>query len=204
MRMIRPPYLARVAAGAAVYILEETRKFPSTAVTLPMTAFSQMLQTTMHFQQFLTSLAIKGDQVFAPLFGEIEEKPEWATFDEDEPESIAPAPTERTGTPGRFALYSMPPNAEPPKTAAKAEKAPAKAPARRNVATAAKAAPKVVEPEIAAYLDYGSLTLAQLRARLRSLSVDELGALLDYEEHSLSRAPFLTMLSNRIASAKAK
>ncbi|NMN96797.1 lipid droplet-associated protein [Antrihabitans stalactiti] len=199
--MIRPPYLARVAAGAAVYILEETRKLPSTAVTLPMTAFSQMLQTTMHFQQFLTSLAIKGDQVFAPLFGEVEEKPEWATFDEDNPEVDAPAPTpERTGTPGRFALYSMPPNAEPPKAAAKADKAPAKAPARRNVATA----PKVVEPEIAAYLDYGSLTLAQLRARLRSLSVEELGALLDYEEHSLSRAPFLTMLSNRIASAKAK
>ena len=200
MRMIRPPYLARVAAGAAVYILEETRKLPSTAVTLPMTAFSQMLQTTMHFQQFLTSLAIKGDQVFAPLFGEVEEKPEWATFDEDEAETDTPAPTERTGTPGRFALYSMPPNAEPPKAATKAEKAPAKAPSRRNVATA----PKVVEPEIAAYLDYGSLTLAQLRARLRSLSVEELGALLDYEEHSLSRAPFLTMLSNRIASAKAK
>ena len=200
MRMIRPPYLARVAAGAAVYILEETRKLPSTAVTLPMTAFSQMLQTTMHFQQFLTSLAIKGDQVFAPLFGEVEEQPEWATFDEDTPEVDAPAQTERTGTPGRFALYSMPPAPEPPKAAAKVEKAPVKTPTRRNVATA----PKVVEPEIAAYLDYGSLTLAQLRARLRSLSVEELAALLDYEEHSLSRAPFLTMLSNRIASAKAK
>lgn len=93
MRMIRPPYLARVAAGAAVYILEETRKLPSTAVNTADAAFSQMLQTTMHFQQFLTSLAIKGDQVFAPLFGEVEEKPEWATFDEDNPEVDAPAPT---------------------------------------------------------------------------------------------------------------
>ena len=48
------------------------------------------------------------------------------------------------------------------------------------------------------------MTLAQLRARLRSLSLDELTALLDYEQRTLARAPFLTMLENRIASAKAK
>ena len=65
-------------------------------------------------------------------------------------------------------------------------------------------APQVGEPEIAEYLDYDSLTLAQLRARLRSLSLDELTALLDYEQRTLARAPFLTMLENRIASAKAK
>jgi len=43
-----------------------------------------------------------------------------------------------------------------------------------------------------------------LRARLRTLSTAELGELLEYEERTLSRAPFLTMLTNRIATAKAK
>ncbi|MBJ8343749.1 lipid droplet-associated protein [Antrihabitans sp. YC2-6] len=194
--MIRPPYLARVAVGAAVYVLEETRKLPSTAVTLPMTAFSQMLQNAMHFQQFLTSLAIKGDRVLGSLYGDVEEQPEWATFDEDSLETAALDTTDRPTSAGRFALYSMPQAETAPIKPAVAA-TPAKP--RRNGAPK-----KVAEPEIAAYLDYGSLTLAQLRARLRSLSVEELSTLLEYEEKTLSRAPFQTMLANRIASAKAK
>lgn len=196
MVMIRPPYLARVAAGAAVYILEETRKFPSTAVTLPMTAFSQMLQTGMHFQQFLTSLAIKGDRVFSPLLGPDQDQPEWATFDEDETELDVPDIAERSETPGRFALYSMPP---------KEQRTGVSTPRPTNAPSNAAPAPEpAAEPEIAAYLDYANLTLAQLRARLKNLSLEELTALLDYEEGSLARAPFVTMLSNRIVSTKAK
>lgn len=189
--MIRPPYLARVAAGAAVYAVEESRKLPAAAVMLPMTALSQLLQTTMHIQQFITSLAIRGDQLFSQLGGNPPEVPEWATFDEDEP--ALPPVNERESPAGRFALYSMPPrdvgepNGEP-----------------TNGRQVIDAAPQVGEPEIAEYLDYDSLTLAQLRARLRSLALDELTALLDYEQRSLARAPFLTMLENRIASAKAK
>ena len=63
--MIRPPYLARVAAGAAVYAIEESRKLPAAAVMLPMTALSQLLQTTMHLQQFITSLAIRATRCSA-------------------------------------------------------------------------------------------------------------------------------------------
>ncbi len=69
---------------------------------------------------------------------------------------------------------------------------------------ATSAPPTVAEPEIAVVLDYGTLTLAQLRARLRSLSVEDLTTLLDYENATLARAPFQTMLTNRITSAKAK
>jgi hypothetical protein len=183
--MIRPPYLARVATGAAVYVIEESRKLPSTAVTFPMTALSQVLQSAMHFQQFVTSLAIKGDEVLSQWTGERHEIPEWATFDEDEASIELPENGETAG--GRFALYSMPPVA------------PAEDP---NVSELPNG--RVEEPEIAQYLDYGSLTLAQLRARLRSLSVEELTTLLDYEARTLARAPFQTMLENRIASAKAK
>ena len=53
-------------------------------------------------------------------------------------------------------------------------------------------------------LDYESLTLAQLRARLPSLSVADLDALLAYEGATKARAPFQTLLANRITRATAK
>lgn len=197
--MIRPPFAARVALGLAVTVVEEARRLPTTAVSLPMTAVSQMLQNAMRFQQTVTELAIKGDQVFSFIGSRPQEQPSWATFDEDEPSS-SPAPTPRPApepaaghddeaTPaGRFALYSTPPH--------EVETAPSASPALA-------AAPTAV-PEIVEYLDYESLTLAQLRARLRTLSLEDLDALLDYEVASADRAPYRTMLENRITTARAK
>jgi hypothetical protein len=46
--------------------------------------------------------------------------------------------------------------------------------------------------------------LAQLRARLSGLSVEDLRALLTYEEAGKARAPFQTLLANRITRATAK
>ncbi|MDH6676110.1 hypothetical protein M2284_000298 [Rhodococcus sp. LBL1] len=201
--MIRPPFVARVAAGMAITAYEEALKLPSTAMTLPMTAVSQVLQTTMRVQQSMTALAIKGDQAFC-LFDHNEEEPSWAVFDEDrtdfdtdgEVDVEAPADTDtadRPSTPGRFALYSMTPTEGDD--------------AEDRTETPADTAPPahdVPVPEIAEELDYAALTLAQLRTRLRSLSVEDLTALLEYEERTAARAPFQTMLSNRITSAKAK
>ena len=59
-------------------------------------------------------------------------------------------------------------------------------------------------PDIVADLDYESLTLAQLRARLSSLRVPDLESLLAYEGATKSRAPFQTLLANRITRATAK
>ena len=59
-------------------------------------------------------------------------------------------------------------------------------------------------PDIVTELDYESLTLAQLRARLTSLRVADLEALLDYEDATKARAPFQTLLANRITRATAK
>lgn len=199
--MIRPPFVARVAAGLAVTAMEEAKKLPTTAVALPMTAVSQMLQTSMRVQQSITSLAIKGDQAFALInWSSEDEQPEWAVFDED---VDAPADsTSSTGsttadTPtnaGRFALYSLEPTApiEEP------------APVAESESTAATTDGPAEEPEIVTELDYPNLTLAQLRARIRTLSIDELTAVLDYENATLARAPFQTMLTNRITTAKAK
>lgn len=111
----------------------------------------------------------------------------------------APIPAETTADPatpsadsGRFALYSSPP-------ADLAETAAAKAAAPPHTS-----APAVAAPEIAEYLEYDGLTLAQLRAKLRGLSSDDLQELADYERASRNRTPFVTMIDNRIASHQKK
>jgi hypothetical protein len=187
--MTRVPFAARVAAGVAVTVVEETRKLPKTAITLPITVVSEVFASAMRFQQQVTALAIKGDQAIAslPLVGTPEqEQPSWAVFDDDiaarDSSDIDVPDHDAPVAPGRFALYSTPP--------AEAANATAAAPAER--------------PDIVELVDYDTLALAQLRARLRTLSLDDLETLREYEDASLKRAPFLTMLENRITTAKAK
>ncbi|MEV0245152.1 lipid droplet-associated protein [Nocardia sp. NPDC050712] len=216
--MFRPPFLARVAAGAAVYALEETRRLPTTAMNFPITAISQLLQTTMHLQQFVTSLALKGDAVFDRLGNAPVDQPDWATFDEDLPGEQTPgfdAPA--AGRTSRFDLYTDGEPAEPTRTAnghvtavttitvpefnrPEAESEPEPEPA----AAAEPEPAEVVEPEVATRYDYANMTLAQLRARLRMLTLEDLAALLDYEQQTRARAPFVTMLTNRIATVQAQ
>ncbi|PWD42476.1 hypothetical protein ACN93_12770 [Gordonia paraffinivorans] len=90
---------------------------------------------------------------------------------------------------GRFALYSS----APEEVVEKAEK-------KVTPAAPKPASSNGSAPEIVVMIDYDSLTLAQLRARLRSVGVDDLTALVDYEKANRGRAPFITMLENRIAS----
>ncbi|WP_460700430.1 lipid droplet-associated protein [Nocardia thraciensis] len=204
--MFRPPFIARVAAGAAVYALEESRRLPTAAVNFPITAISQLLQTTMHAQQFVTSLALKGDAVFDRLANRPVEQPEWATFDEDlEPEPTVGSPFDSAHV-SRFDMFSEP---EPePEPAAAPEPAPEPEPTAAESVTVATASSngsvEVIEPEVAARYDYTTMTLAQLRARLRMLSVEDLTALLAYEQQTRDRAPFVTMLTNRIATVQAQ
>ncbi|MYR06272.1 lipid droplet-associated protein [Gordonia sp. SID5947] len=97
--------------------------------------------------------------------------------------------TEQAG--GRFALYSAPPegvvNADGESTTNKA------------ATTFDGPVPDIVE-----YIEYDSLTLAQLRAKLRSVGLDELEQLAAYEKATRARAPFVTMIDNRIASQNSK
>ncbi|EOM75649.1 lipid droplet-associated protein [Rhodococcus rhodnii] len=196
--MIRPPFAARVALGLAVTAVDEVRRLPGAAAALPMTAVSQVLQTSMRVQQSITTLAIRGDEALelagcGPGDGEL------AVFDDaadssnrDSPNGQSPngeAPDRGDAPAGRFALYTV---------------APDRSEADESASSGSGGGGEVGVPEIAEYLDYASLTLAQLRARLRTLSVDELAALLEYENATASRAPFQTMLENRITTARAK
>lgn len=206
--MATAPYGVRLLVGAAVTAIEETRRIPQTILMYPMTVASTVAQIVMKVQQDLADLAIKGDSALETIFPPKEEKPDWATFDEDL-EPAEPSDGDRR-TEGRFALYSVtdPINGfdgdgdEPVKRTTKATKPAARKAATKKAAPAKKNAASA--PPVVVELDYDSLTLAQLRARMTSLSVPDLRALLAYEEAGKSRAPFQTLLANRITRATAK
>ncbi|TXI36226.1 MAG: lipid droplet-associated protein [Mycobacterium sp.] len=208
--MATAPYGVRLLVGAAVTAIEETRKLPQTVLMYPITMASTVAQIVMKVQQDLADLAIKGDAALESLFPPKVEQPDWATFDEDlgdQPAPRAQAGTERR-TEGRFALYSV---ADPETAAGGKSGLGGSAPEGRRAATeppsgAVPPGPSqpVVAPPIAEELEYDGLTLAQLRARLSGLSVEDLRALLAYEEAGRARAPFQTLLANRITRATAK
>ena len=186
--MATAPYGVRLLVGAAVTAIEETRKLPQTILMYPMTSASQVAHLVMKVQHDVADLVIRGDEALDHLFPPKEEQPEWATFDEDLDDERAGSSVDGERlTEGRFALFT---GGEPDSAGAKQAK----------FADTATAAP----PDIVDELDYESLTLAQLRARLSSLRVADLEALLDYEGATKSRAPFQTLLANRITRATAK
>lgn len=200
--MATAPYGIRLLVGVAVTALEETRKLPQTIVMYPMTMASTVAQIVMKIQQDLAGLVIKGDSTLESIFPPKEEKPDWATFDEDLADDPGrPAPNGERKTEGRFALYSVTDGVGVPTGERTGKTTSATA---RNVDPAPAPTARVAPPPIAVEMDYESLTLAQLRARIQSLSVADLRALLAFEESAKARAPFQTLLANRITRATAK
>ncbi|MCV7192018.1 lipid droplet-associated protein [Mycolicibacterium brumae] len=188
--MSSAPYGVRLLVGVAVTAVDETKKLPQTILMAPMTLASQLAQLVMKLQQDLADFVIRGDATLEALFPPTDEQAEWAVFDEDDSPASAPAEPAEPRTEGRFALYSV--SGEDAAAAARAERSATAAPADRTA------------PPVAVEIDYDELTLAQLRSRLQSLSVDELEQLLNYEEAGKARAPFQTLLANRITRASAK
>lgn len=197
--MSTAPYGVRLLVGAAVTAIEETRKLPQTILMYPMTVASQIAQLVMKMQQDVAGLVIKGDETLESIFPPKDEQPEWATFDDDlgaSDDSVdgdvveLHVPDGERLTEGRFALFSGDPDT------AKASAATTGPDTDADESSDA--------PEIVTEIDYASLTLAQLRARLTTLRVSDLEALLAYEESTKARAPYQTLLANRITRASAK
>ncbi|MGL6237050.1 MAG: hypothetical protein ACRC20_17125 [Segniliparus sp.] len=313
----RPPVLVRFAVGALAKSYEDIRswtdqvrddisrlpdeikKIPVNLASLPVQAVTDAVSSAIRLQQNFNALVIKGDETLDLIFHKPEEKPAWATFDEDEDDELPPleapetkrvAPVARlepatAGEPTSAAPASKPPvravrattkpsaakpaapkppvskprtekpaaskppapkaeapvKAAPPKAvtpakpavvkpapkqaaAKSATKKPAaakpvapKAEAPVKAAPKAEAAPKPAaakpaapvaaaqgnRPELVDYLEYETLSLAQLRARARNLSVPELRELLAFERANGNRPPFITLLENRITTSGA-
>ena len=201
--MATAPYGVRLLVGAATVAVEETIRLPKTILMYPMTLASQAAHVVMRFHQNMAELVTKGDSTLEFLFKPKDEEPEWATFDEDLDEACENDPDEASAeygsnwdrrAEGRFALYSLSSEAGAAE-AADSQDRQSKMPTGNST---------VAVPAVAADLDYSMLTLAQLRARLDSLSLDELEALLTYEQATKARAPFQTLLANRITRANSK
>ena len=175
-------------------------RLPKTILMYPMTLASQAAHIVMRFQQNLAELVIKGDSTLESIFPPKDEKPEWATFDEDIDDAADGYANPAGGSEGerraegRFALYSVADAHDDASALTRSARPSAKPAAEASVPT----------PAVVTELDYSALTLAQLPARLQSLSVDELEALLAYEQATKGRAPFQTLLANRITRANAK
>jgi hypothetical protein len=179
------PLPVRVAAGLVASAVEQARELPRLVVELPVTAVSQALQASMRVQQKVTELAIKGDQALSTL-RPVEERPGWATFDdEDEPATSGNGASPVTELRPHF-KHEPEPN---PPVDALADATAEPEPAEPSGPNGPNALP-----------GYQELTIPQLRGRLRHLSADDLRALLEWETAHENRAPFVTMLSNRITT----
>lgn len=196
------PMPIRVAAGLVATAVEEAQELPRKLTELPVTAVSRALQTSMRLQQRVTELAIKGDRALGVL-RPVPETPAWARFDEDEEPTQAPTnglftrqgvgtevPPPSRVTPVRI-LADPDPDPEP-----EPDSEPETVSATPAAATPAAGPPS--EPE------YEHWTLPQLRGRFRRLSLEQLEELLAWETAHLDRPPFVTMLSNRIASVSGR
>ncbi|MFN2479155.1 MAG: lipid droplet-associated protein [Pseudonocardiaceae bacterium] len=187
------PLPVRVAVGLALTAVEQACKLPEQLADLPVTAASRAVQAGMRVQQRVTELAIKGDEVFS-LLRPIEDTPSWATFDEDDKLPHPDADSAVVPAPGSN------PMARESGEIDEADVARALTPPRSTTTTARPDA----SPTPSALTGYDELSLAQLRGKLRQLSLPQLVEMLEYERLHQDRPAFVTLLSNRIATVRSQ
>jgi hypothetical protein len=211
------PLPVRVAAGLAVTAVDRARHLPEKLAGLPVTMVSQALQLSMRVQQQMTELAIKGDDALSTL-RPVEESPEWATFDEDGSADQYDASPTNNVTRSRFdAADATGDDAEPAvagdpwaaEEQAMLHELDNTAPGSIDIApadpTPVDIAARVVEhvgDQPSALRDYADLTLPQVRARMRRLSIGQLTELVEYEHAHEDRPAFVGMLTRRIGTLR--
>ena len=221
------PLPVRLAAGILATAVEQARDLPRQLAELPITAVSQTLQAGMRMQQRVTELAIKGDRALSVL-QPVEEKPSWATFDDDLEEEYGTdpydAPTEefrRDGASNGTSNGTRPRTVTPIDVARATTPAPEADPVDRFDAVddldslddaealalieeaeddEGGAAPVASPAGPAVHPEYPQLSIPQLRGRLRFLTLADLRSLLEWELANGARPPYLTMLQNRITT----
>lgn len=185
------------------------------------------MQASLRLQQEYAGLVARGDELIVSLRANSDEPPAWATFDED---TAAGAAAEERGTgpaPRSSAIESLltPADVEPLPSPAGVE--PLVSPAgvqpssfdlvsaadpltpglagvssvRDPLASTEDLLDAAASPAEAPVPGYDGWTVAQLRARLRRLSPEQLALLLAHEQVNRQRTPYLTMLRNRLAAS---
>lgn len=201
------PLPVRIAAGLAATAVDQARKLPAQLTGLPVTVVSRALQASMRVQQQITELAIRGDEVFA-LLRPVDETAPWARFDEDEVGTEHRNGVWSAAVADRFAPAAPAPPAAP---------SPAPQPIEQDRGSELDEFDEADEKDVARELSpqagsatppalpgFDEMSLPQLRGKLRALSLQQLEELLSYERSHQDRPPFVTMLSNRITTVRAR
>ncbi|MDQ4038503.1 MAG: lipid droplet-associated protein [Actinomycetota bacterium] len=207
-RSVEIPEPIRAAAGLAAAMLDQARHLPSTITGLPVRMAGLAMQASLRLQQRYAGLVVKGDELLTQISGTAEADPPWATFDDDVV-GVADAVTEGFGVDVTAASNEVLP-ALPGTARARPKRTPGSAtrmghapsafdltddvPAGTPAGGAGNGRPASGPP----VPGYDAFTLAQLRARLRTFDAATLHDLLTYERVSQARAPYLTMLENRV------
>jgi hypothetical protein len=201
------PLPVRVAAGLAVTAVDRARHLPEKLAGLPVTMVSQALQLSMRVQQQMTELAIKGDDALATL-RTAEESPSWATFDEDDTSNGSGSVRRSAFDAAEDDEDDLAANGEPV-----AGGDPWAAEERAMLHELDNVVPEPTDEEDdqaeddqdnqddgepSALPNYAGLTLPQVRARMRRLSIDELTELVEFERAHDDRPSFVNMLDRRI------
>ncbi|WP_206790056.1 lipid droplet-associated protein [Amycolatopsis sp. MtRt-6] len=226
------PLPLRVAAGLAVSTAERVRELPRQLAGLPVTVVSQVLQASMRVQQHVTELAIKGDNALSslrpiedtPSWATFDEDAELG----DVPPArrnhatVADVPEPRSEINGHVpSAAELEAELGDPWAAEERALAEEHADGENDSEDEAPRKPQPGTPAIdkktksetprtsaagyegpAGLTGYDQLTLPQLRARLRQLSIEQLETILEYERAHADRSSFTGMLSRRIANAR--
>lgn len=221
MKPVLPPAL-RAVAGLAAVTLDEARRLPNRLVSLPVVTAGAAMQASLRLQQEYAGLVARGDELILQLRGHTGEAPGWATFDEDAPSTDDGATSKPAGGGSAVEPLLSPPGAEP-SAFDTADRPTSFDPAQARDGHPASAAPDPLGlPDDAVVVvstedlleatrpptptaaspvpGYDGWTVAQLRARLRRLSTAQLTDLLEYERASRERAPYVSMLRNRLTA----
>ena len=188
------PSPLKALAGLAVTAIEDARALPERVSELPSHVLTRVAAHSMRAQQQYAAWVAKGEALIGSLRTPSEETPPWATFDEDLPASglgpgsafdrqpdVDDLPVARRRTPAKKAAPA----------AKKAAPAVAKKAAPAAAASAASGAPQSLP-------DFDTLTIPQLRSRLKTLKSAELEELIAYEQANAGRAAVVQMLRARL------
>ncbi len=202
------PLPVRVAAGLLATGLERLRRLPQDLPALSVTVAGQAMRASMRVQQEIAELAGRGDELLAGVTAPPSERPEWARFDDEEPQddvvtvdgSVAPDPGPKTAPTlgpdaGEAPRAGGPADADRPAPATTEPGADAHATNRQHPADPA---------DPADMPDYDRLRLPQLRSRLRELDAGAVARLLEHETTGRARASYLTVLGNRLSTLRAE
>lgn len=216
---VNVPFPFRVAAGAIAVGLDRLRTLPAELPALSVTLAGHAVRASMRVQQELANLAARGEEVLSPLTDRPEEHPAWARFDDeddvvdgevvDDASGGDAAGDDATGSDaagddaagGDAAGIDAGNDAVGDDSAGDAG-VPASGAGGGGEHDAAPGVAGGATDGPAALTGYDELTVAQVRARLRTLDEAAVAELLEYERAGRARAAFVTTLHNRLASLR--